>query len=214
MSSSLSFAYQYPAFKDSFNVYAPDLKGFGTNADVDYPYSLDDYCGDVLRFIEENDLKKPHVIAHSFGGRIAIKLAAQRKELFDKIVLTGAAGLKPKPSVKKWFKRQAFKAAKLVVPKEKLSSFYSSDYRALSPIMQKSFIKIVNEHLDDLLCKISNPVLIINGEKDKQTPIYMAKRLKNGIFNSQMIILKDAGHFCFIDKARKFNTEVKEFLLS
>ena len=52
------------------------------------------------------------------------------------------------------------------------------------------------------------------GENDKETPIYMAKRLFNGIENSRLIILSKAGHFCFIDKPAKFNTEVREFLLS
>ena len=78
----------------------------------------------------------------------------------------------------------------------------------------ESFIKIVNEHLDGMLANIINPVLIINGERDKQTPLYTARKLNREIPNSQLVVLKDCGHFCFIDKKTKFNTEVKEFLLS
>lgn len=209
-----SFCYQIPFLKNDFNVYAFDLKGFGQNADMEYPYCLDDYVKEVKDFITRNGLKKPCVIAHSFGGRIAIKLAAKEEDAFEKIVLTGAAGLKPKRSLRYKIKTAAFRCLKQVFSKEKLTCFYSKDYAALSPVMKESFIKIVNEHLDGSIEKIKNPTLIIFGEKDKETPPYMAKKLKDGIKNSKLVFVKEAGHFCFIDKPYKFNMEVREFLLS
>lgn len=180
---------------------------------MEYPYSLDDYCKDVESFIKENNIKNPCVIAHSFGGRIAIKLASKNKKLFNKIVLTGSAGLKPKFSFKRWFKRFLFKILKPFVKKDKLLRFYSKDYNALSPVMKKSFIKIVNEHLNKNAEKIENKTLIIFGEKDKETPLYMAKKLHKKIKDSELYIIKRAGHFCFIDSPNIFNEKVKEFLL-
>ena len=200
-------------FARDFNVFAPDLKGFGENAGMDFPYSLDDYIAEVKEYIYKNGLKKPHVIAHSFGGRIVIKAASYDSDLFERIVLTGAAGLKPKFNFKKFIKRKTFAVLKKFIPKEKLNAFYSKDYRLLSPVMKESFIKIVNEELDDRLRFIKNPTLIINGKKDKETPIDTAKRLNAGIRGSKLVILPDAGHFCFIDAPFKFNSEVKEFLL-
>lgn len=209
-----SFAYQYPAFKDSFNIYAFDLKGFGKNVPMPYPYSLDDYASDVKRFMEDNGIEKPCVIAHSFGGRVAIKLLSVHPDLFSKLVLTGSAGLKPKKTIKKVVKKTIFNCLKVVVPKERLTALYSKDYQKLSPVMQKSFKMIVNEHLDEKVKKIKVPTLIINGKNDKETPLYMAKRFNKFIDGSKMVVLEGAGHFCFIDKKFKFNAEVKEFLLS
>lgn len=209
-----SFAYQIPFFMRDFDVFAPDMKGFGENQGMDYPYSLDDYVKEVINYIKDNKLNKPHVIAHSFGARVAIKAAAQDAELFDKIVLTGAAGLKPRRTLKKTFKKITFKVLARFISKDRLQNFYSSDYRALSPIMKESFKKIVSEHLDDELEKIKNKTLIVFGDKDKDTPLYMARRLNVGIKNSKLIIIRGAGHFCFIDHRAKFNREVKEFLLS
>jgi pimeloyl-ACP methyl ester carboxylesterase len=214
LSSSKSFAYQTGYFTRYFNVHAIDLKGFGQNKDMQYPYSLDDYVNDVERYIKENGLKTPHVIAHSFGARIALKLAYKNPNAFDKMVLTGAAGLKPRRTLKFYLKKFSFKFCALFVKKEKLKRFYSSDYRELSPIMQKSFIKIVNENLDYTLHGIKNKVFIVFGKNDKQTPLYMAKKLNKGIKNSKKLTIQNAGHFCFIDKPTTFNTEVREFLLS
>ena len=169
---------------------------------------------DLNQYVEKNCLYGASVIAHSFGARVAIKAVAENPNLFSKMVLTGAAGLKPRYSIKKVVKKSAFKVLKKFIKKEKLKKFYSPDYLALSPVMRESFKLIVGENLDGLLCKIKTPTLIVFGENDKETPLYMARRLNKGIKNSQLMIIKGAGHFCFIDKSVKFNTEVKEFLLS
>ena len=179
-----------------------------------FPYSLDDYAEEVKDFITENHLNKPSVIAHSFGGRIAIRLASKSPDLFDKIVLTGCAGLKPRRALKKSVKKLAFSVLKKFVKREKLTAFYSPDYLALDEVMKKSFVKIVAERLDGEIDKIQNRTLIINGNKDKDTPLYMAKKLNRRIKNSRLSIYKGAGHFCFIDKPQKFNKEVEEFLNS
>lgn len=214
LSDGNSFIHQTQYFKKYFDVYAPDLKGFGKNKTMDFAYSLDDYILDVKNFLKENGIYRPHVVAHSFGGRIAIKALSQDNNLFDKVVLTGSAGLKPKNTVKKTAKRLAFKMLKPFLGKEKLKNFYSKDYLALSCVMRESFIKIVNEHLDDKLKLINNNTLIICGKNDTETPLYMAKKLNSGIKNSKLIVIDDAGHFCFIDKPLTFNMEVREFLLS
>ena len=214
LSSGKSFYYQTRYFARDFAVYAPDLKGFGENPDMPYPYCLDDYISEVKEYIYKNGLRCPHVIAHSFGARIAIKAASSDSGLFGKLVLTGAAGLKPKTTFKKVVKRATYNALKRFIPKEKLSAFFSPDYNALSPVMKESFKKIVNEHLDERLKNIKNPTFLVFGKNDKETPLYMAKRLNAGIAGSRLIVLEGAGHFCFIDKPNKFNMEVKEFLLS
>ena len=178
------------------------------------PYSLDDYVEEVIQYIKANGLKNPHVIAHSFGTRVALKTEYLYPNTFDRLVITGGAGLKPRLKITKLIKVSTFKVLKLFVKKQRLQKFYSPDYRALSPVMKESFIKIVNEHLDYTLPKIKNRTLIIFGKRDKQTPIYMAKRFNKRINKSSLTIIKGAGHFAFIDKPFKFNTEVKEFLLS
>lgn len=208
-----SFIYQLEFLSRDFDVYALDLKGFGENKGMEHPYSLDDYIRQVKEFCSLNGIVKPHVIAHSFGGRIALKLSSENPNFFDKMVLTGCAGLKPKRSIKYRLKVFIYKILKRFVKKEKLARFFSSDYNALSPVMKESFKLIVNEHLDYTLPKIQNKTLLIFGKDDKQTPLYMAKKLLKGIKGSRLVVYKNAGHFAFIDKPFNFNMEVKEFLL-
>ena len=214
MSSKDSFAYQYPFFSRYFKVYAFDFQGFGENKGMSYPYSLDDYVYQLKNFIEDRKIIKPNIIAHSFGGRVALKTAYNYPKLLNKLVLTGSAGLKPKPSFCKSVKKTTFKLLKPFLSEKARLKFFSKDYISLDETMRQSFIKIVNEHLDYTLSKIYNESLIIFGKDDKETPIYMAKKLNDGLKNSRLHIIDGAGHFCFIDKPLIFNMEVREFLLS
>ena len=101
---------------------------------------------------------------------------------------------------------------KRFINKDKLKGFYSKDYNVLPKVMKESFLKIVNEHLDDRLKLIENKTLIIFGKEDKETPIYMAKKFHKNLKDSELYLVEGAGHFCFIDKENEFNFVVKEFL--
>lgn len=213
LSSSASFYKQLDFFSKDFNVYAPDLTGFGKNKFMPYPYSLDDYVKELKEFVQNRGIVNPSVIAHSFGGRVAIKLASEQPNFFNKMVLVGSAGLKPKTTPKKIIKKCTFNILKVFIKKEKLTAFYSKDYNALNAVMKESFKLIVSEHLEEVLDAITTKTLIVYGKNDKETPPYMAKRFNKGIKNSKILAL-NGGHFCFIDSPHKFNMEVKEFLLS
>ncbi len=209
-----SFYNQINYFQRDFEVFAWDFRGFGENATMKFPYALSDYVSELKENCYKNGVTKPSCVAHSFGGRVALKLAYDDTCFFDKLVLTGCAGLKAKKTLKKRVKTFAFNLLKCILPRKKLEKFYSSDYLALNPIMRQSFIKIVNEHLDYCLSGINNPTLIINGALDKETPLYMAKKLNNDIKGSKLVVIDGAGHFAFIDKPNTFNMEVRDFLFS
>ena len=214
LSSNKSFCNQIPFFSNYFNVFAPDLTGFGENSYMPYPFSLDDYVEEVANFIKAHSLKTPCVVAHSFGARIVLKGLYDKRLNFEKVVLVGGAGLKSRFSLRKKAKKVVFNTLKLFVKREKLKRFYSPEYLSLNQTMRKSFSKIVSNTLDYTLPFIDKPVLLIYGDKDRETPLYMAKKLKKNLVNAQLSIYKNAGHFCFVSEANKFNLEVREFLLS
>ncbi len=211
LSSKESFSYQIKFFSKFRRVIAPDLRGFGESEKLLTPYSVEDYANEVYNFLTELNIDRYDIIAHSFGGRIAIKLANIDNRL-DKIILTGSAGLKPKRTLKYYVKVYLYKILKRILPKSKLKNFGSKEYRTLDPVMKKSYIKIVNCYQDNEAKNILNKTLIINGENDRETPLYMAKRLNKYVKNSTLKIIKNAGHFAFIDDALTFNFLAREFL--
>ena len=180
---------------------------------MERPYSLSDYVAEVKEYIKTNGIRSPFVFAHSFGARIALKAAAEERGVFKKLALCGAAGLKPRFSLRKALKKTIFRLLKKFIKKEKLARFYSEDYRSLSPVMRESFIKIVNEFLDEKVKNIAASTLLIFGKKDKETPVYMGRRLNKRIKNSTLYVVRGAGHFAFVEKPREISEKIKEFFL-
>lgn len=150
------------------------------------------------------------LVGHSFGGRVAIKLAAKYGHLISKIVLCDSAGIIPKRRIKYYFKVSVHK---LLLKLGFKHNGGSKDYKSLSNVMKQTFKNIVNEDLTCLTKKITAPTMIIWGDKDKETPIYMAKMLHKNITNSGLVIFKNCGHFAYIERQDVFYAILIKFFL-
>ena len=211
LSSKESFLKQIGFFSKFFRVVAPDMTGFGEAKGMEKPYSVDDYKEEIKRVIDELGVDKCCVLAHSFGARVAIKLAAEDKRI-NRIIFTGAAGIKPKRGVKYFFKRASFLMLKKLVPREKLKMFYSPDYIGLSPVMKESFKLIVGERLEPFAKKITVKTLVLSGKGDKETPPSSQKRLC-GLVGGAKTEFISGGHFCFVENSGEFNAKALAFLI-
>ncbi len=190
-------------------VVAVDLPGFGASGTPQEGWSIYDYAKSMRELLRWLDIERPVVIGHSFGGRIALILAAWG--LTDGIVLIDSAGCKPRFSLVKWFKIKRYKRRKK--QGKSVEGYGSSDYRSLSPAMQKTFVRVVNEHLDPLLPRILCPTLILWGKKDSETPPYMARRLKRKIKDSGIVFL-EGGHYSFLDDPATCMAAIGSFVCS
>ena len=94
----------YIHYKKIRPVYVLDFPGqAGKSSALNEVWGVPEYSNMVKGFIESLKIEGCDVIGHSFGGRVIIWLSSQYKELFNKIVLTDAAGIKPKMTIKKFF---------------------------------------------------------------------------------------------------------------
>ena len=96
--------------------------------------------------------------------------------------------------------------------KSKLLKYGSDDYKKLSKTMKQTFVNVVNEDLSCFVSKIVCNTLIVWGEKDKETKLWMAKKLNKLIVGSNLKIIKNSGHFCFLDNKTEFLIILDTFL--
>ena len=211
LSSKEAFLYQIRYFSAFYRVTAIDFLGFGASEQLKNPFSVADYSNWLKEILEKLGVKKPCVIAHSFGCRVAVKTACLDSEIFDKIVLTGPAGIILNRGLSYKIKVKTYRIVKKFFPKYAERRFGSKEYRSLSKVMKESYKKIVNEDLREDAKKVKNPVLLIQGNADKTTTEKEAKIYLESFPNAKLI-KTDGGHFAFIDNPTRFNLIVEEFL--
>ena len=210
--------------KDKFRVHALDLPGFGKSEEPDKPIDSFDYAEIVKKYIDELGIRKVTLIGHSFGGKLSIIIGSKYPDLLDKIVLVNSAGLIPKRGPKYYLKVYSFKALRFIYKKfffwykdeKRMEKFYkkfgSTDYKDSSGVMRKILVIAVNENLLPLLEKIKAPTLLIWGDKDTATPLYMGKTMEKHIPDSGLVVFQGAGHYSYLDDYQRFAIILKNFL--
>jgi pimeloyl-ACP methyl ester carboxylesterase len=204
------YAVLFEHLSKNYNVVLPELPGFGKTPEPPAAWGVGEYADYVEEFVKNSDINPEIIIAHSLGCRIATKLLSHKRLTPEKVVFTGAAGIKPKRTVLQKMRTRIFKIKRFFVkpfPKltEKMRMKYgSADYRNASPIMRQCLVKIVNEDLTDLLPKISCETLLIWGENDDSTPLCDGRLMEKKIPDAGLAVIKNAGHYAFLEQPALF----------
>jgi len=193
---------------DDHTIYQIDLPGFG-ESEIKQSYSLDEYSLILIELFKKLEIKNPIIIAHSFGGRVAIKIAANYP--LKKLVLISTPGIKERFNLKKEIKIFLYKLFKKINLKLNTGS---KDYNNSSELLKGVLVKAVNEDLSDSLMKITAPTLLVYGKRDKTVPLYIGKRINTKIQNSGLVIVSKCGHFPYIERYKYFLIILKSFLHS
>ncbi|MGM0506616.1 MAG: alpha/beta fold hydrolase [Bacteroidota bacterium] len=206
-----------------------DLPGFGQSPEPDRPFSVDDYTDLVSDWIDSIGDPPIDLLVHSYGSRIALKLLSRPdgRDRFDKVLITGGAGLTPKRTLAYYRKRTLatlLKTPLKILPsklRQKASSHLrqtriwkslgSSDYNKLSGVMRETFVRSVTEPLDDTLPKIEQEILLVWGAEDKVTPLEQGHRMEKGIRNAVLVPIDGAGHYAFLDRPNSFSAIAKAY---
>ena len=192
-----------------------DFNGFGKSpAPPKDGWGVEDYTENLALFFKMNNLEGVTIVAHSFGCRVAMVLAAKYPQLVSKMMLVAPAGLRTF-SFKRWFKVRKYKFHKFLCRMglaHNISERYGSvDYNACDDSMKNTFVKVVNQDLTAFAKLIKCETLIVNGRADTATPLKNAKRLHKLITNSSLAEI-DGGHFAFFQNPTAFSNAITYFV--
>ncbi len=211
LSSKEAFAAQTAYFAKYYRVTALDFLGQGQSGELKTAFSVADYAEWTAGALAELGVRSPVVVAHSFGCRVVVKMAALGLISPTKIVLTGPAGVVlPRGAIYR-VKVGAYRLVRRIAPRFAETHFGSKEYRTLSPVMRESYKKIVNEDLRGDAAKIACPVLILEGREDGVTPMREAEAYLKVMQKARLSVM-DGGHFAFAEHPLAFNILVEEFL--
>lgn len=207
-------------FSSAFRVINIDFPGFGKSDPPKEAWSVSDYEKFLKNFLQLLNIQKVIIVAHSFGGRVAIKLASDSPELVDKLILTGAAGIRAKVNLKAKIRTYFYKLGKFYLQKSgqlaKLERYQNSrgsaDYKAAKGIMKPTLVKVVNEDLLPLLPHIVCDTLLVWGELDQAVPLWMGEKMAKLIPHATLIVFAKQDHFAYWHEAKRFNNVIQSFL--
>ncbi len=156
-------------------------------------------------------------------------LAAEHPEMFTRLVLTGAAGIRPKPTeaarkrsetyrklkglcegAKKW---KIFGTLPERAEESLRKKFGSRDYNALDAEMRQTFVKVISQDLTPYLPRIQQPTLLLWGTEDTETPLWMGQEMERSIPDAALIPLEGGSHFAYAEQPARFNAIVRKFLV-
>lgn len=209
---------------ENHTVYNVDFPGFGESQEPSHVWGVEEYTQLIEQFVKAENIENPILLGHSFGGRVGILYSSRNK--VNKLILVDAAGVKPRRSLKYYFKVYTYKLGKKLMPlmygKERAQQRIeamrakrgSSDYNNASPMMRAILSKVVNEDLKDKMPLIKAPTLLIWGENDTATPLRDAKIMERLIPNAGLVSFPGCGHYSFLDNPFQFAAVLRSFLNS
>ena len=178
-----------------------DLPGFGKSSEPVGDFGIYDYSNLLHEFIVALKIKKPIIIGHSFGGRVAICYASKNE--VEKLVLFGSPCVRSekKISLKVRLLKKIIKIPGFKTIGEKLKKYMGSvDYRNASEVMRRVLVNTVNEDLSDCALKITVPTLLIWGDYDTEAPLEDAKKLELLLKDGGLVVLAGATHYAYLER--------------
>ena len=200
------------SFCNQFRITILDFPGFGESEEPKEAWNIEKYSTMLEKFVEQVGIKKPIVVGHSFGGRVAIRYSARNP--IEKLILFGSPCIRVEESLP--LKVRMFKKLKTLPGMDRIGEYMkqyigSRDYKAASPIMRQTLVEVVNEDLSKYAREIEEPTLLIWGENDEEAPLKDARELEKIMIDAALIILPGT-HYAYLENLPRVVAILNSFL--
>jgi pimeloyl-ACP methyl ester carboxylesterase len=198
------------ALAQRFRVYVVDLPGFGAMARSRLRVGMDEAATWLLRWMEALGLRRAHLVGHSMGGYICLRLAALRPEVVHRLVLAAPAVMSLSHSVLGHV-LPLFHTTRRVSRRFLLTLTYDA-MRAGPLTLLRAAHDLVTREVREELEKVSAPTLLLWSADDLMVPAAIGAALRQKMPTARLHILKQGGHVPMFDQASDFNAAVLAFL--
>ncbi|MEU3712526.1 alpha/beta fold hydrolase [Streptomyces catenulae] len=221
-SSSAAFAPQFATLGDRLHLLAWDAPGYGASTDPEAPLDLDGYADTAAALIREHG-GPVHVLGVSWGGVIALRLAARHPALVASlIVASSSAGSGTDPAKAAGMRARAAELADLgprafaarrgprlvsdAAPEALVRRVTDTMARAVRlPGYGYAAEAMAATDLRGELPGITAPALVLSGDLDRVTGPGASQLLAGALPRSAYVIVKDAGHLANQERPEAFD---------
>ena len=209
-----SWAAQRDLLPDWYQVFMPECRGHGRTADVEGPYSYENFADDLAGFIEALGLGPVRLVGWSNGASVVLRLALRRPDLVRRLVLLSGGALD--------LGGQTAAATALSVEPGRswLAETWRPVYEALSPDGPEHF-PVVEEKLNRMWCEatpvtgdqiaaLPMPLLVLQGDDDC-VEIAHAAALAGTAPDGRLAVVPGTSHLSPMEKPELVNLILLDF---
>jgi len=222
-----------PALAQRFRVIAPDMAGFGFSERPEKAdYGVDLWTEQVAGLLDALNIPQASVVGNSFGGAIALRLAARHPEKVAKMVLMGSMGIDfpitegldrvwgYEPSFENMRRvMDVFAYDRALVPDElaevrfraSTQPGFQESYAAMFPEPRQRWVDAMRTPDDDIRA-LPHRTLVVHGREDQVIPVDNSIRLMQLLDNADVHVFGHCGHWVQIERSADFNRLVSDFL--
>ena len=209
-------------------LHIPSHPGFGKSERLDWIMNMRDYAGWYLDALDDLGLGQVSVIGFSFGAWLAAEMAAMCPHRFKKLVLVGAAGIKP-PTGEIY--DMFLVVAKEYITASVLDPSRTPEFEQVCPTEPTPERADAWEVAREQACRLtwrpymyypalphllrrlrSLPTLVVWGRQDPIVPLSAGEVYHRSIEGSRLAVIDDCGHRPEIEKPDEFVELVEKFL--
>lgn len=215
--------------RQGYSTLTLDLRGHGKSGKPEEKekYELENFAKDLYEIIKKEKIKDFVLIGHSMGGMISLLYYKMFKTKPKALILAGTTskGVLSHYMIKK-YKKNIKKTLDFLMEHEKIKNKEAKikEPKNIPDLVIKSFIhtpkkvglaclkSMIDYDAKDVLKKIKQPVLILEGEKDIFLPEVNAKEMFKKIKNAEIVIIPKATHWLNFEKPKTTTKYIQEFL--
>jgi pimeloyl-ACP methyl ester carboxylesterase len=199
-----------PALAARYRVYLVDLPGFGAMRHLHRRFAVTHAAGWLRDWMAAAGLPRAHLVAHSMGGYIAVRLAVETPEALDRLVLVAPAGL---PTGRSLLRHVCEIPRMLRHGAARRLPLFGLDALRVSPrLVWRTARDLLAEDVGAVLGAIRAPTLVLWGEDDTLVPVTLAATFRRAIPDARLVVLPAAGHLPMLDRPAAFSGAVLAFL--
>jgi 2-hydroxy-6-oxo-octa-2,4-dienoate hydrolase len=222
-----------PTLAEQFRVIAPDMVGFGyTERPAGLRCDVDVWADQVVGLLDALGLERASVVGNSFGGAIALRVAARHPGRVHKLALMGSVGVPfpitegldavwgYEPSVENMRRIMDLFAYDRDLISDELAEVryrastepgFQESYAALFPAPRQRWVDAMVTP-DEQIRALPHETLVIHGREDRIIPLATSLRLAELIDGAQLHVFGHCGHWTQIEWSAAFNRLLAGFL--
>jgi pimeloyl-ACP methyl ester carboxylesterase len=210
---------------DQYDLIIPDLRGHGDHKNTE-GISMRNFADDILSILKELEIESAHICGLSMGGLVAQEIYRCAPKMCRSLILVSTFHFMPKHLGKLLYKLRKNRASSISIEEHKLIAaricLYSRTEENCKKFLnyyrpdKEAYIKSVEACMKvnnfSLLPTINIPTLIIGGQYDSVTPVWVQLLMHKQIVHSEFVIMRNSGHVAKLEAKDSFNRALRGFL--